>query len=441
MAKRLKIFQTYTSVYYWNRDSKRRFIVNQGGTSSSKTYSICQRLSMLAIKNPGVVITVVARTAKSLERGALRDFKTLIDSSDVFRSLIVDPTLVQGPYRFKNGSIMEFVNLNDAANAKYGKRDYLFLNEANEINYEAAHQLMMRTKHQIFIDYNPDAEFWVHEDIITRKDCDYFISNFKHNPWCAEETINDLLEYKQKWEASGDQGLRNKYDFAKLNGSDPKVIKKLFSDWNKTSSQYWRNKWYVYGLGLTGVVEGVIYENVNYIQHLPLGMRKKGYFLDFGFKIDPTAFGKAGMKRGEVYGKQLIYELGLTTPDLIKKFKLLGISKRDLIIADPSNADAIAQIKRKGYNIVEAKKPPGSVKSGIDALQGLEINITHDSKDWKVEHQKYKYERKKGVWSNDPHDSYNHLWDGFRYWYQYWYPPLKKTKKRSTKPRRIRIIR
>lgn len=427
----IRIFESFTPVYYWNRDSKKRFVVNQGGTSSSKTYSIDQVLGIKAIKEKAV-ITVVAKTANALERGALRDFKTLIDSSSNFRALIEDPSLVRGPYRFKSGSVIEFVNLNDPDNAKHGKRDYLFLNEANTIDYEAARQLMIRTRNQIFIDYNPDARFWVHDELQGKEDCDFFISNFKHNPWCPEETVKDLLEYKRKWETSGNQNLRKRY----VRTGKPED----FLAWDRTSNKFWKNKWYVYGLGLTGIVEGVIFDDIHWINHLPLGMIKKAYALDFGFKNDPTALAKCGMKRGNVYGKELIYETGLTTPDLIHRIKLLGINKKDLIIADPANPDAIAQMQRKGFNVVPATKGPGSVEAGLDALRGHDIYLTRDSKNWKKEQENYKYAKKNGQWTNKPIDAWNHLWDDLRYYYQHFYP-TRRIRKRSRSPRKVKVIR
>jgi len=413
----LKLFNSYTPVYYWNRDSKKRFVVNQGGTSSSKTWSIDQVLAKKCLEEI-CIITVVAKTANSLERGALRDFKNLLKESELLRFMIQDPSLVRGPYRFKNGSELEFVNLNDPQTARHGKRQYLFLNEANTIDYEAARQLMVRTTKQVFIDYNPDSKFWVHDEIITRKDCDYFISNFTHNQWCSEQTIEDLYDYKQRWQDSIVRDHTGKIT---------------------EQNTFWRNKWYVYGLGITGIVEGVIFESVDYINHLPMGLFKRSYALDFGFKNDPSAMSLIGMKRGgNVFAKELIYERGLTTPDLMKRFKSFGITKKDLIIADSSNPDAIAQMQRAGYNIVPAVKGPGSIKTGIAALQALNIYLTQDSVNWKTEQARYKYKNKNGVWLNEPIDKWNHLWDGMRYWYQYHFP--RKVKKKARQPRKIKII-
>lgn len=418
------LFPHYTDVYHWIKKIILRFIVLQGGTSSSKTYSILQLLCKKAIEEPGVIIDVVAMTAESLEVGAITDFKRLIDSSPLLEAVIVKPGLQKGPFKFKNGSVIRFRNLDGGEKARHGKRDYLFLNEANYIDYEAARQLMKRTTKQVFIDYNPDAEFWVHQEIIPRKDSFFAISNFTHNQFVSEGTVRDLFEDRQKWLDSivtNDKG---------------EVVEE---------NSYWKNQWEVYGLGLTGVVEGVIYKNVEYIVNLPVGMQRRAFALDFGFANDPTALLLCGMKQNNVYAKELVYELGLTAPDIMDYFEKFGIRKHsknfagDLIIADSSNLDAIAQMQRASYNVIPAKKPAGSVVSGINQLQQHTIFITVGSKNFIHERSNYKYKKNKGKWTNEPKKENDHCWDALRYWYQYFFPPNARKSRRSV--RRVRRMR
>ena len=403
----IRLFPTYTPVYGWVKNSIKRFIINQGGTSSSKTVSILQRLAHIACEEPGVTITVCAATSDALLRGAVRDFKNLIKDSLVLEKLLVNSRLVAGPYEFVNGSVIEFIHLDDEGNARSGKRDYLFLNEVNQIHKGVCDQLIARTSRKIFMDYNSDAEFWIHEEYINKVDVDFFISNFTHNPYCPEEVINTLFGYKYKGEETG--------------------------------SHYWKNKWQVYGLGMTGVVEGVIFDNINWVNFYPIVNRvKQAYLLDFGFKNDPTALSKACEVRKEIYAKELVYDTGLTTPDILDIFIKFKISKKDLIIADSANLDAIAQMQRKGYNVVPASKPPGSVLAGLNALREKDINITKDSVNWKKEQENYKYKQIRGRFVNEPIDDHNHLWDGLRYWNQYFYPP--KISKGKKPIRKMRVI-
>lgn len=438
---KVTLFNTYTAVYYWIRDCLEKFIILQGGTSSSKTVSAMQYLAKDGIEWDGTgkaVVTVVAETSDSLKRGALRDFRNLIASSDLLFAALKNPHLVKGPYEFKSGSILEFVHLGKVGTAKHGKRRHLYLNEVNHLDYEVVDKMIGRTDGKIIMDYNSDANFWVHDEFIPREDAQLFISNFTHNPYVDESVVERLLSHKRKWEESGDAELREIYE--SIDSEDKEDKKRAFKEWDSTSSTYWRNKWYVEGLGLTGIVEGTIFKDVNWIKMLPQGLVKRAYVIDWGFNPDPTAIALCGMKRGAIYGKQLFYKTDQTTPQVMRFLRSIGVSKRDLIIADPANMDAITQMRRKGWNIVEANKPPGSIKSGITSLNGHELNITQDSTDWKIEQEKYKYKMKDGKSTGQPIDKWNHLWDDLRYYYHHWYPPKKAKKRTGRHRRRARII-
>lgn len=429
VKQRVSLFEDYTDVYHWIKSVRDRYIVLQGGTSSSKTYSIMQLLCNKAISERGCVIEVIAATAESLKVGAIADFKNLIKSSKLLESLLVKPNLLTGPFKFKNGSVIRFRNLDGGGKARYGKRDYLFLNEVNSIDYESARQLIKRTKKQVLIDYNPDSEFWVHTEIKPRKDCFFAISNFTHNYFVSVGTVVDLYVDRQKWL---DSIVRN---------DKGEIVEE---------NKYWRNQWEVYGLGLTGVVEGVVFDKIDYVVGLPLGMTKRAFGLDFGYSNDPTSLVLCGMKYGKVYGKELIYETGLTTPDLIDRMDSFGIKKNhinkkgnlepgDLIIADHASPDAIAQMQRKGYNVVPCKKGAGSVISGINALRGCDIFLTSDSLNWIQERMKYKFKKVGGKWTNTPVDAFNHCWDAMRYWYRHFHKP--NPRKRPKSKRRIKRIK
>lgn len=406
MKQTLRLFNTFTPVYYWNSKATERHVVNQGGTSSSKTMSIIQVLIMKAVTSK-VVITIAALTHNSFERGALKDFKELLGSSSNLQKLIVDPSLVEGPYIFKNGSKLEFIHLKDVSSAKHGKRDYLFINEANHIPYDAADAMIMRTFIQIFYDFNADAKFWVHDEILVKKNSVLFISNYTHNPYIAKEVLTTLLGYKD--------------DFTK----HPK-------------DNFKKNRWHVYGLGKTGVAEGVIFDTINYVKFLPINMSKVGYGLDFGFKNDPTALCRCGYYNGEIYAKELIYETNLLSQDLVERFKSLGISKKDIIIADSANQEGIAYLQLKGYNVISVVKP--KVLTSLNAIREYQINITMDSYNWSEEQTNYKYAKKNGRFTNTPNDEHNHLWDALRYWFVTVFKSSLKPRSKKPRGRRVRVI-
>jgi predicted phage terminase large subunit-like protein len=178
-----------TSVLYKaNMDATERVVVNQGGTSSGKTYSILQLLFTIAIMKPLQVVTVVGQDIPNLKKGAYRDAKAIYGSSDVVRKWFGKPNETERVFTCRNGSIVEFTSYTDEQDAKSGKRDYLFLNEANGIPYEVYRQLEIRTRKKVFIDYNPTAKFWVHEELLGKPDVKLIISDHRHNPFLDEET-------------------------------------------------------------------------------------------------------------------------------------------------------------------------------------------------------------------------------------------------------------
>jgi phage terminase large subunit len=228
---------------YSNIDINKRVIcVNQGGTSSGKTYSILQVLFTLAITQPNQTITIVGQDIPNLKRGAIRDSQNIINSSDYIQSQITKYNSSDKIYYFKNNSIIEFASYENSQDAKNGKRDYLFINEANGIDYTIYSELELRTSKRIFIDYNPNFEFWVHTQVIPQSNTAYFISNYEHNPFISDSIVEGIKRLKDK-------------DF-----------------------QLWR----VYGLGQTGKIEGLVFD-YSLVEEMPKHLDKIAYGMDFGF--------------------------------------------------------------------------------------------------------------------------------------------------------------
>ncbi len=150
-----------TVLFKQNYYSTAEIIVNQGGTSSGKTYAIEQVLFCLACNEEKQVITVVGQDIPNLKVGALRDATSIYDSSPMLQAVIKSYNKTNRIFEFFNNSIIEFKSYGDSQDAKSGKRDYLFVNEANGVSWEIYSELALRTKKRIFIDYNPNAAFWV----------------------------------------------------------------------------------------------------------------------------------------------------------------------------------------------------------------------------------------------------------------------------------------
>jgi len=369
-----KTFKT-TTVFEWNYNANERVVVNQGGTSSGKTYAILQVLFLKLIEKKRIA-TVVGQDIPNLKKGALRDFEErILEQIDFFNHFIEFHHKTERTWRLKNGSVLEFQSYKDAQDAKNGKRDILFVNEANGVSWEIYNQLAMRTSEQIFIDYNPTTTFWVHERLIGQPETVVFYSNFTHNPFCDEEVIRHVRGYKER---------------------DPE-------------------SWRVYGLGKTGNVKGLIFRFVEWIPKWPQRLKKRCYGLDFGFTNDPTALCQLGELHGEIYGRELIYKLGMTNQEISKELHRLGVRPQDEIFADSAEPKSIAELRAEGWNVIGATKGRDSVLHGIDVMKQWRWNITADSTNWKREQANYKWDEKDGIAVNKPVDNWNHLWDAARY--------------------------
>lgn len=351
-------------------------MINQGGSRSGKTYSVLQYLIELAheFKDGGILITVCRKTSTALKATAERDFFEIIRSEGLYNEK--NHSKSERTYNLF-GNTFEFIGLDDSQKVRGRKRDVLFINEANEVDYETFVQLNLRTTTKVIIDYNPSEEFWS-EDLKLRDDAAFFITTYKDNPFLPEAQINEI------------EGLKDK---------------------NKSLYQ-------VYALGLFAEIEGLVYTNRREVSKFPDDARNVAYGLDFGFSNDVTALVKCGIWGGEVYAKDVIYETGLTNLDLNERFKSIGLSKTDLIIADPGGGGAmnIEELRRMGWNIVAAKKGQGSVMYGIGVLQSAgRLNLCGAG--IVKEGKSYAFKKdSSGKTLNEPIDKWNHSLDALRYW-------------------------
>ena len=399
------LFPSVSKVFWWNKLSKKKYRVNQGGTSSGKTYSLVQNMADLLAFNDRTKGTVTATELPSIKSGPLTDFKNILDESPMLQALITNPDSIEGPFRFTNGSELEFRSFDTPGKAKKaGKRDYLLINEGNEMEWEICDHLMTRTRKVVFVDFNADTRFWAHKELVEAEPdkTEYIISNYTHNPFLDRNTTEDIERY-----------LRRYFE---------------------TGREYWLNKWKVYGMGMTGSVEGTIFsDNVFPIDFFP-DVQKHGYGLDFGYTNDPTALAECGVKFGNIYGRELLYETDLYSDKLADRMEQIGVRKDLPIIADRADLSSIRTLKNRGFKVIECDKWSGSVTDTIDFLRSKNINIMRDSVNWWNEADNYKWKKDRdGGYLNKPIDKYDHLWQALGYWGMKAYGHTSKPKKKPHK--------
>ena len=363
-------------LYDANIEAVERTIVNQGGTSSGKTYSIMQVLFTLGMMESRQVITVVGQDIPNLKVGSYRDAKTILESSPILQSWY--PIINEGERIIKcvNGSIIEFKSYADAQDAKSGKRDYLFVNEANGITYEIYWQLAIRTRKKIFIDYNPSARFWVHDEIIGRDDVRLIISDHRKNYFLTDD------------EHARIEGIRDD------------------------------ELWKVYARGLTGKVAGLVFTDWDIVDSLPPAdeWKMSAYGLDFGFTNDPSALEQVVLAHGELWIDEKIYSTGLTNPEIAAKAKAEGITRQQQIIADCAEPKSIKELQAQGLWVTPSPKGADSIISGIDILKRYRIHVTRRSIGIISNLRAYKWDKDRdGNMTNKPEDKNNHGIDAIRY--------------------------
>jgi phage terminase large subunit len=368
------MFQT-SVIFDRNYNSTAEVIVNQGGTSSGKTYSILQVLCLKAIGENDQVISVVGQDVPNLKSGALRDMQTIVASSPDIQSWIKGYNASDRIYTFHNGSIIEFKSYQDSQDAKSGKRDYFFLNEANGISYEIYSELAMRTKKKVFIDYNPNARFWVHDKLIGKEGVELIISDHRHNPF-----LPDIIRKKIEAIRSEDEEL-----------------------------------WKVYARGMTGKIEGLIYRNWGTIGTIPSEAQLVGAGLDFGFTNDPSAMVMVYRYNGELIIDEVMYHKGLTNQDISLFMTSCAVDRSVSIVADSAEPKSIEELRRMGWRIEGANKGKDSILNGIDILKRFRFNVTNRSTNILKELNAYKWKEKDGNATNVPIDSFNHGMDALRY--------------------------
>ena len=386
----------YTTAIKKLRTLSKRIKKIPGGTSAGKTFGILPILIDRATRQKGLEISVVSESLPHLRKGAMKDFLKIMKATGRYIDANWSRTLLT--YSFVNGSYIEFFSADQEDKVRGPRRNILYINECNNLKFETYHQLAIRTDVEIWLDYNPTHEFWAHTELKDDEDVEEMVLTYKDNEGLADSIIREIEKATKK---------------AFIDPSRP--IESLFDD-NNIKSQYWANWWRVYGLGLTGSLEGVIFSNWSQVPSVPKDAQLLGYGMDFGFTNDPTALIAVYRIDGRIVLDELIYNTGLLNSDIIREMKLLGIDPRALIYADSAEPKTIEEIRRSGFNIQPTVKGADSITFGISILQEQSILITSNSVNLIKELRNYTWDRdKNGATLNKPIDDWNHAIDAVRY--------------------------
>ena len=354
---------------------KKRIKIIQGGTSAGKTFGILPILIDKAARHSGLEISVVAETIPHLRRGALKDFLKIMKWTNRYIDANFNKSLLR--YEFANGSVIEFFSADDASKLRGARRDVLYINECNNVTFESYNELAIRTKKEVYLDFNPANEFWVHTELKDEPDSDFIILTYLDNEALDKSIVEQIEKNKEK----------------------------------ANTSEYWRNWWNVYGLGLVGSLEGVVFNNWKIVDTTPSEARLIGIGLDFGYSVDPTAIVEVYQYNGQRIVNEKVYRTGMLNSDIAKE-----LPKHVVVYADSAEPKSIEEIRRQGITIKGVTKGKDSINYGIDVMQRQDYLVTANSTNLIKELRAYCWDTDKtGVRLNKPAGGNDHIIDALRY--------------------------
>lgn len=345
----------------------KRFIINEGGSRSSKTYSLCQLMIIYCLQNNNKVVSVIRKTFPALRATVLRDFIEILKEIGLYKD--ENHNKSEQIYTFANGSMVEFFSVDNEQKIRGRKRDIAWCNEANELYFDDFTQLNMRTEDKLIFDYNPsDSASWLYE-------------------------------------LPGDESIKIKSTY-RDNPFLPESIKAQIEDLKRTDEALYQ----IYALGEKAISKSNIYSNWSFVAHRPAKFVKYVYGLDFGYN-HPTALMRVYYCDNDIYIEPVIYESYLTTTMLIEKLGTLGIEQTVTILADYSRPEIIQEMNIAGYDVQNANKV---VKKGIDNLKSFGV-ICQDDKALRREYENYKWKKIGDFITDEPVKLFDDAMDAIRY--------------------------
>lgn len=373
------MFQRTIAINKLLKLTKRKRVV-PGGTWAGKTYDILAIEIDHLIKNPKQDTTVVAETIPAIKHGALKDFMEIMRDTNRWNPDGYNAT--DRIYRFSNGSVIQFTAFDSEDKARQaGKRNRLFVNEVNTIPKPIVDALMIRTEDVIWMDYNPTSPFWVNEELTFDPDCEWITLTYMDNGALPDTILKELMKRREK----------------------------------ARTSSFWQNWWNVYGLGLTGALQDVIFNDWTIIDTIPEDARYTGTGLDFGYSNDPSSAVDRYVMNDAVIYDEVLYRTGLTNRDIAG----LVLSEDDLkrtVYADNSEPKSIKELNIAGLRTYPAPKGQDSIRFGIGLMQEKTFRVTARSLNLIKELRNYTWQKDKdGELTQKPIDAFNHAIDACRY--------------------------
>lgn len=349
-----------------------RYIVHEGGTRSGKTHSVLTTLYHVVNSRPSLA-SVVSETFPHLRKGAIRDYQRILSDQNAWDERTWNKT--DSVHTIQDKHLLEFFSADNSDKVHGPERDFLFINEGQNIPWDIVNHLFVRTRKTIFIDFNPTREFWAHTELKNDPKALWIHSTYLDNPFLTPEQVAEIERNRK----------------------------------NKT----W---WKIYGEGMIAESEGAIYRGWKQIDEIPHEARIERRGLDFGYTNDPTALLDIYYYNGGYILDEQIYQKGMSNKQIADVIVNLD-RPQTLVVADSAEPKSIDEIRSYGVNIIPSNKGQGSVLQGIQFVQDQQISVTKRSLNIWKEYRNYLWEKDKkdGTIVNVPSPIFNHLMDAGRY--------------------------
>lgn len=383
--------EIFNTVYIPLFKDQKRFLVLYGGAGSGKSVFAAQKILIRMLQSGRHRFLFVRKVARTIRRSQYQLFKDSVYAYGLggfftFRDGDLSCTCINGSEFFSAGiddpeKIKSITNITG-----------MWIEEATELTANDFNQLNLRLRgqtrdyKQIILTFNPiSAHNWaVVRFVMNRPDtCTVLKTIYKDNRFIDEEykrQLEDLINQDENMAriyAQGEPGILTNLVY-------PKPYK-IITEWPDNEDKYFDDVF---------------------------------YGLDFGY-TNPSALIKIGVKDFKsLYMKQLLYDTGLITPQLIKRLESLirPLERNRPIYCDSANPDKIDELVDAGFDAIPCYK--GLIADGVDFVKRFKLYSFHENDDLHKEKNGY-------VWRSDKNGDvvepqvpvkYNdHLMDAKRY--------------------------
>ena len=351
-------------------NSPNRYVRNEGGSRSSKTYSISQVIILYCLQNPKKTVSIIRASFPSLRATVMRDFFEIMQELNLYE--VKNHSKTDNIYKFPNGSMVEFFSCDDEQKLRGRKRDIAWCNESNEIDYEKFQQINMRTSGKIIVDYNPSSVesylYHLPEDKTVN-----IHSTYLDNPFLSKEIIEEIKGYEY------------------------------------TDPDYYQ----IFTLGQRCFSRENVYNKWETLEERPEHLSEHVYGIDYGF-THPTAMVKIWYHPNykEVFIEEMIYESHLTSGDILRKFQEKRVDSTRNIVAETARPEVNADLRREGYRVTEAIK---DVRDGILNVKSFRVYVHSKATNIIKENFNYRYKKVNGIILEEPIKLFDDAMDAIRY--------------------------